>query len=130
MSKIVLSITLAVVMLLAGLLVLNDYIYQEKQPDESAFNLGIYGYRCGDGTEFTMSPTSDMQRILITPATSVERIPKAILSKVESESGARYEGDGITFYAHGETVELSTSEFTTTCRPMQVPAEAPFNFGD
>lgn len=53
-----------------------------------------------------------------------------MLPKAEHETGARFEGNCIVFHAHGETVELSTSEFTTTCLPMSVPDEPPFNFGD
>lgn len=98
------------------------------EPDFSS--LGVYGYRCGDGTEFTMSPSSDMKFIRLTPATSVERIPEVVLAKIESATGARYEGSGIVFHAHGEAVELGSVDFSTTCTPMQVPAEAPFNFGD
>jgi len=128
--KIILWIISLAALLLGGFYALNNYIYQEKQADESVFNLGVYGYRCSDGTEFSMSPASDMQSILLTPATSVERVPKTILSRVVSETGARYEGDGLVFHAHGEVVELSSSEFVTTCAPMQVPEEAPFNFGD
>jgi len=101
---------------------------QTSSGDE--FNFGVYGYRCGDGTEFTMSPTSDMSKIRITPATSVERISKTVLYHVQSSSGARYEGSGLTFFARGEKVQLSTDAFSTTCTPMQVPDEAPFNFGD
>ncbi|MCE9643980.1 MliC family protein [Candidatus Parcubacteria bacterium] len=130
MIKVISIIIAVLIILVGGFYYLNNYIYQEKQADESFFNLGVYGYRCGDGTEFTMSPASDMGQILLTPATSVERIPKVILTKAASATGARYEGDGLVFYAHGERVELSSSEFTTTCIPMQVPAEAPFNFGD
>lgn len=103
---------------------------QTAAGDESIFNFGVYGYRCGDGTEFTMSPTSDMSKILITPATSVERIAKTVLFHIQSTSGAKYESSGLSFLAHGETVQLSTKAFTTTCKPMQVPDEAPFNFGD
>lgn len=112
-----------------GAIVLNRT--NEKQTSaHDEFNFGEYGYRCGDGTEFTMSPTSDMSKMLITPATSVERISKTVLYHVQATSGARYEGNDLAFFAHGETVQLSTSVFTTTCNPMQVPNEAPFNFGD
>lgn len=114
----------------AGFFLLNSYIYNEKQADLSAFVYGEYGYRCGDGTEFTMHPNKDLSMIRLVPATSVERIPETIISRTDSETGARYEGNGIVFHAHGESVELSTEAFQTSCLPMQVPAEAPFNFGD
>ncbi len=93
-------------------------------------DMGAYGYRCGDGTEFTMAVLADMSAITLIPASSIERIPRLDLSKTESDSGARYEGGGFVFHAHGETIQLTGPEFETTCRPMQNPDEAPFNFGD
>lgn len=130
-----------------GILIVN---YADRKPDEPfatppsvgvslflrvtgthlAPDMGAYGYRCGDGTEFTMSPVSDMSAITLIPASNVERIPRVTLSKTESATGARYEGQGIVFHAHGEGVDLKTSTFETTCMPMQNPDEAPFNFGD
>lgn len=92
--------------------------------------MGIYGYHCEDGTKFSMSPAVDMGTIRIVPATNFEPIPEAVLTKTESSVGAQYENEEITFSAQGETVTLSTALFTTTCSPIQVPDEAPFNFGD
>lgn len=127
--------TLIILVLVAGLLVggffaFNSYIYEEKQADLSMYTLGSYGYRCTDGTEFTMSPSEDMTSIHIVPAAGVERIPETILPKVASDTGVLYETDGITFYAKGETVELGTEAFATICSPIAVADEAPFNFGD
>lgn len=93
-------------------------------------SLGEYGYRCSDGSEFTMSPSSDMSTITIIPATSAERFTKTILNKIETPSGALYIGEGITFSAKGETLTLSSKTFKTMCNPMQNPDFAPFNFGD
>lgn len=98
--------------------------------DMTDFTLGTYGYRCGEGTEFTMSPSSDMSRLLIMPVTSVERIPEMIMQKAVSQTGARYEKDGFSFHAQGETVVLEGSSFSTACLPIHLPDEAPFNFGD
>lgn len=120
-----------IVLAFAGVFMWQGQKMQQEQSQNGAeFTFGEYGYRCGDGTEFTMKPANDMSRIMLIPATSVERIPQATLLKVESTTTAQYTGQGITFTAHGETVQLKTSEFETTCHPMQVPAEAPFNFGD
>lgn len=112
-----------------GFYLLNRTIYEEKQADMSAYSFGTYGYRCGDGTEFTMSPAEDMSTILLTPASTIERIPEVILTEEPAESGVRFAGDGITFAAVGETVTLSTDEWSTTCFPMESDG-APFNFGD
>ncbi len=117
-------------------LILSGYFFWQAHTapttvkGKSAFTFGDYAYRCSDGTEFTMSPASDMTSILITPVSNVERISQTILSKVEGTTTAAYEGDGLSFVAHGETVQLSMSTFTTTCNPVVSQTEAPFNFGD
>lgn len=131
MWKYVFAVVIIFVLGAGGVFILQG----QKTPQEqgqvgSEFTLGEYGYRCGEGTEFTMKPANDMSKILLIPATSVERIPRVILSKVVGTTTAEYMGEGITFTAHGETVRLHTSEFDTTCHPMQAPNEAPFNFGD
>ena len=90
---------------------------------------GDYGYRCGDGTEFTMTPSSDMGSITLIPASSIERIPRLVLHSVP-RSPSRFEGEGYAFEGKGETVTLTGGGFSVTCRPMQDPEEAPFNFGD
>jgi len=92
--------------------------------------LGEYGYRCGDGTEFTMRPSSDMSILKIFPATSAERIPEVTLARQESVSGSHYEGGGIVLYAKGETLTLTTNAYKATCLPVKEPDFAPFNFGD
>ncbi len=129
MKKTLTALAILLLVGIVGFFLLNRHIYEEKQADLSPYSYGSYGYRCEDGTEFVMSPAADMTTILITPATSVERISQVILTKVESESGARYEGDGITFFGQGESVTLSTSEFSASCVP-QGGDGAPFNFGD
>lgn len=125
-----LLVLLGIVGIGAAFYSLNNYIYQQKQADESMYNFGTYGYRCEEGTEFTMSVPEDMESILLIPARSVERISRAILSKAPSATGSLYEGNGIRFHAHGETIELSTGGTETICRPIQNSDEAPFNFGD
>lgn len=130
MIKIISIVVGSLILIVGGFFALNNYIYTEKQADTSVYTLGTYGYLCEEGTEFTMSPSSDMTSIYLVPATDAERIPETILPVTSSSRGARFEGNGIVFYAIGETVTLSTEEFTTTCSPVQIPDEAPFNFGD
>lgn len=101
----------------------------EGEVDMNKFSYGEYGYRCGDGTEFTMHPNERVTEILIKPATSVERIPTLVLAKVQSETGAKYADGDYSFHAHGETAAFTGPQFTTSCSPMQ-SGEAPFNFGD
>lgn len=121
-------IVVAAVVLVGGFFLLNSYIYNEKQADSPA-DFGVYGYRCGDGTEFTITFGETVDTITIIPASNLERIPETMLTKVTSSSGARYEGGDLAFHAHGETVTLTGEGFQTTCLPMQEDG-APFNFGD
>lgn len=89
-----------------------------------------YGYRCEDGTEFSLAPSLDMTLVHIIPVSKTDKIPEVILTDVETESGVRYEGSGVALEGKGETVTLVFNNATTTCNPMQVPDEAPINFGD
>lgn len=89
-----------------------------------------YGYRCADGTEFTMTTAPDLSTITLHPSTSAERIPQTTLNKVKSDSGARYEGGGVVFAGKGETVQLIGASFSTTCNPLPSQTDAPFNWGD
>ncbi len=89
-----------------------------------------YGYRCADGTEFTMTTAADLSTITLHPSTSAERIPQATLNKVKSDSGARYEGGGVVFAGKGESVQLIGPSFSTVCTPTPSQTEAPFNWGD
>lgn len=121
-------ITLAT--LTAAFFLFNAYIYYQKQADESKYSFGTYAYECQNGAEFSMLLPEDMESILIVPAEGVDYIPRTIISKAESETGTRYEGNGLTFLAHGETVEFWSEEFATFCAPIVNQDEAPFNFGD
>lgn len=91
---------------------------------------GDYTYRCGDGTEFGMTPAEDLSSIILYPVTSVERIPETTLQKVESEFGARFESGALVFHGRGEGVQLIGQSFSTTCSPVSSGTEAPFNWGD
>jgi hypothetical protein len=91
---------------------------------------GEYGYNCVDGTNFTMVPSSNMTSIQLLPATSSDFHKENTLMTVATKTGAEYQGNGITFKAAGETVTLQTMSTTTTCTPVQVQDEAPYNFGD
>lgn len=129
MKNIVTAVVVVLAVLVVAFFLLNSFIYEEKQADTSMYSMGTYGYRCADGTEFTMSVPEDMSTILINPASNIDRIPQLILSRGKSASGVLFEGDGISFVGKGETVMLSGSDFSTECLPMQAEG-APFNFGD
>lgn len=142
--KILIGIAIVALLGLALFFAFNTYTYEGKQTEVAAevstttepaeeamiYDLGTYGYRCGEGTEFTISLPSDLSSILLTPASDIERVPQAVLVKEESESGAVYKGNSLTFEAHGESVILSTASWDIICLPMTAPDEAPFNWGD
>lgn len=91
---------------------------------------GEYAYRCGDGTEFSITPSEDFSTVTLYPATTVERIEQSTLNKVESEFGARYANERLVFHARGETVQMIGQAFSTVCTPVTGAGEAPFNWGD
>lgn len=130
MKDTIVSLALILVIALTGWYTFGSYVHNKKQSRVTIPSVGVYGYRCGDGTEFTVAPSPGGETIHITPTTRIERIPDAVLEKVASESGSRYEGAGIVFHARRERAELSSVEFKTTCLPMQKMDEAPFSFED
>lgn len=75
-----------------------------------------FGYRCGDGSEFTVEPTADMKAITLIPSTSSDYLQKTTLTLV---GGDVYVGGGITFAPHGTSGDLtSASSAATTCMSM------------
>lgn len=83
-----------------------------------------YGYRCGDGTEFTLVPSADMQTIRITPATSVDYIRESKLVRKEINDGYVYTDgtitvDGIRERLDGYNIALrATGHQSTECKAM------------
>lgn len=131
MSKSSMGILVAVIVGLVGISVFYFMrLPKQERIDPAVYSLGTYGYRCEDGTEFTMLPSEDGSSVLVVPASNVERIHKSALKRVESENGAKFAAGDLTFFAHGETVELSGESFATKCSPLSVSDQAPFNFGD
>lgn len=97
---------------------------------EGKLMMGDYGYRCDDGTEFTMNPSEDGTSIEIFPATDIERIDRGVLNALDSASGVMYANEELTFFGQGETVKLSFDNLTVVCNPMFSDDMAPMNFGD
>ncbi len=56
--------------------------------------------------------------------------PASTLMKKTATSGVRYEGNGVTFTAKGETVTLGEGDSAINCSPVPNSDLAPFNFGD
>ncbi len=91
--------------------------------NESEFEAEIaveYGYRCGDGSEFTLVPTNSMESIRIVPATSVDYVREANLKLMRDALGSFYEGEGIVLRMSASGLVLvSEGHATTTCTSMQ-----------
>jgi hypothetical protein len=96
----------------------NDFV---EAPDTSV----DYGYRCGDGSEFTIVPSEDMASLMIVPATSADYVPQTVLNRIATDV---FEGAGVTFTAHDVSAELGTTEHgTTTCASMNPPKTTLFH---
>ncbi len=92
---------------------------------------GDYGYRCGDGSEFTIVPSEDMTTIRIVPATSADYLKDTTLQSVTNTAGSEYAGGGVSLSAHDATLVLSTlNTATTTCASMRPKEESLFYIGD
>lgn len=97
---------------------------------DARFSYGAYPYMCDNETGFVMEPSQDTQLLRLT-STEGGTFDQAIVSDTgATEGGARYEGDGVTFLATGETVRIRTNGSEITCTPVPNADEAPFNFGD
>jgi len=105
------------------------YMYSQNQTELGGEDMGSYVYACDNGSEFTMIPTADMTSIKIAPGTNAAFVA-TILTEIESEEGARYEGGGIIFVGAGEEVQLTTGGTTLICNPKPNAEMAPWNWGD
>jgi hypothetical protein len=87
--------------------------------------LGTFGYRCGDGSAFTMVPSNDRSTLVISPSANAERLPSVNVTRVKGTTTPIYSGGGILFSVHGNTVVVSTSSFHTECTANDA---VPFDF--
>lgn len=104
----------------------------QQQKDYKEYGIAVtkYGYRCGDGTEFSIVPNNDMSTLSVIPASSSDLVPLITIKKVDAQKGVRYEGNGIIFEGSGETVTLTLGKTVVTCSPVVSQTDAPLNFGD
>ncbi len=87
-----------------------------------------YGYRCGDGSEFTIVPTDDMKTIDIVPASSVDYVQRSTLTSVDDGTGIHYEGNGFGLRPSASGLVLTSQTHpTTTCSSMRPASESLFN---
>lgn len=129
MQKTYIALGLLLAVLLVAFFWTNNYIYQAKQADLSAYSFGSYAYQCDDGSQFVMSPAEDMGSLHLKATAGSAPISENILTKVAG-TNARYEGDGIVFAGNGETVIITAPGYQTGCNPVPDAENAPFNFGD
>ncbi len=97
---------------------------------DTPYTLGTYQYECDEHVTFSMTPFLEVSSIAIAPTNGSTYPPASTLNKQTATSGVRYEGNGVVFTAHGETVTLGEGDSAINCSPLQNPDEAPFNFGD
>jgi membrane-bound inhibitor of C-type lysozyme len=95
---------------------------------EKELGVNAYVYRCDDGTEFTASPNRDMSTISIIPASSMDRIPLVTLKEVPSQSGRRYEANGVVLVGLKEDVTLTLGKTTKSCVPIVTEGKSVLNF--
>lgn len=124
MDKTMTTLGVLLVVLLIAFFWTNNYIYNAKQADMSAYSAGSYAYSCDNGAAFTMSPAADMSTIYLQSGNAGN-----ILTKT-ADTHARYEGDGIVLAGNGETIVISAPGLQTSCTPVPDAENAPFNFGD
>ena len=105
----------------------NDFV------DESEIIGGVvtdYGYRCGDGSEFTLIPSENVDTIRIVPATSADYVKESVLKAMSDATGMYFEGDGIALRPSASGLVLvSAGHATTTCSSMRPADESLFNLG-
>lgn len=91
--------------------------------------LGSYGYTCTNGVTMRMEPSADMAtvRVMISGAGFPS---EAILTHVESFTGARFEGANMMFTGAGEEVSLVSGDYSAVCNPVPDSENAPWNWGD
>jgi|GEM_PF-3499295 len=100
----------------------------EEQVFEST--MGSYAYQCDEHVEFLMTPASDMSYVKIEPVAGKAYPPETLLAEKVTDTGRRFEGNGIHLLGRGESLSLTEGDQTLNCSPFPKPDEAPFNFGD
>lgn len=136
--------TVVVGIILLVIIIGGGYWYMQNQAgsadmsaDQNAQvqdDLGTYAYRCDNGSEFTMSPSSDMTSIELEAGSQGAFTGTVTLGQKESSAGARYEGNlmgsNIAFVGAGEEVQLTLGNELMICNPVPSQDMAPWNWGD
>ena len=93
-------------------------------------DFGTYPYECDEHVTFTMTPSLNLDTILIQPTNPGAYPPRSVLLRNDTFAGTRYEGNGVIFTARGETITLGEGDSAINCSPLPNSNEPPFNFGD
>lgn len=102
---------------------------------QTSDGMGSYEYQCENGSQFTMSPASDMRTITL--SNEAQFIGGFVLRN-EEYGTARYGGalngmsddTPVTFVGAGEEVRLTIGSEATVCNPVPSQDMAPWNWGD
>lgn len=99
-----------------------------KLPAQEAV-MGSYAYECTNGVTMRVEPSEDMNTVRV--MISGTGFPsEAILTHVESFTGARFEGANMMFTGAGEEVSIVSGDYSAICNPVPDSENAPWNWGD
>ena len=110
------------------------YFYMQKGESSPASpaDLGSYGYVCDNGSQFTMTPSADMNSLKLSAGSQGMFSGDVTLSK--AGENARYEGNvlgsPVIFSGAGEEVQLTVGSKKAVCNPVPSQEMAPWNWGD
>lgn len=110
--------------------VMTLFMRPVELPEPISEDMGRFGYRCADGSEFELIPTQDFASAEIIPATSADYVPRMTLYALPSSSGVRYESGDVSLRGVGESLTLIYKGSETPCTPITSGVSAPLNFGD
>lgn len=105
------------------------YFGGKTSMNEGSSDMGSYAYLCNNGVEFSMEPSADVSSVRVIPGANAT-FSAATLATVESSSGARFEGSGMTFVGVGEEVQFTANGMLMICNPKPSQDMAPWNWGD
>lgn len=91
-------------------------------------SMGTYAYSCDGGIRLHITFSDDTQELLLSALDAIAST--STLTRTSATSGVRYVGEGVVLEAAGETMRITRGSSVITCIPVQIPDQAPFNFGD
>lgn len=103
----------------------------DMEADQNAMqqeDMGSYSYVCDNGSEFTMTPSSDMASVELTAGS--QGMFTGVVTVHKMGEGNHFENETIVFSGAGEEVRLEVGNESTVCNPKPNPDMAPWNWGD